>query len=490
MYANNTAARRRRILIASASEPTYSDEQNPDAQESSVSTIPGDETIPREGIPVADDVPLGPPESSQWSRTRTTTLAVGTISEDEPTRRIAALRGRLSPNLPDSPGWCPVELCVTSRLTGEAEVLRIDSSIVSIGRGSQCDLRLMHADVSRRHACIQVLEAGVLCFDLGGRTGLLWAGERRPVGWITTRHSVEIGPFEVRLATPDDAIAGANNEQIESAISPVDSAGDEEAMDAGALIIKDSTLQMMGFEVEGTPAGEAMREASDAEQRCFLPLSSPLARLGRGPECELSLKDDQISRVHSSVMASTDSVWLVDLAGRGGIRVNGTRISHARLEPGDKVALGQHRLRFVRDRSLSSGSTDPGLASRGPEVAVGIHDVDDVPTAEITPVPGSESGIPESIATNMTEAIADVQRRMHEQQALQMSVMEEVVASLQQETGEDVRVKLERLKTLGDEIWKSQSEQLTTLINTCASQSGNDPSLKPSFRSDYSSEET
>lgn len=487
MFAGSAAARRRRVLIAARAEPGYGDDESPVDQSGSPGSMAEDDYSAYQDGSDGDDREFDVPGRSQWSPRRENDTDAGPrAGDDAPAQQpgglsripsndaaaagrgglparprqtsMAAVRSRLRPSRPASSQWRPVELCVTSRLTGEAEVLRIDSPIASIGRGSQCDIRLMHPDVSRRHACLQVLEAGVMCFDLGGRTGVLWGGQRRPVGWISTQDAAVIGPFEVRLATPDDAIAGAGDEPLESAIDKIVGEDDEDPVDAGALMAAEPALETIGFEVEETPSAGTLSLASDSGKKRFMPLRSSVTRLGRGADCELRLKDDRISRVHSSVMASSEGVWLVDLAGRGGVRVNGSCVSHARLEPGDEVAVGEHRLRFVMDRRLAPGSYERESAPFPRETSARAAVLEEVPPTETIREPNSERYVSESLVMAMAEAFAQMQRQMQEQHSMQMSVMAEMVESLRQETREDVRAELGRLKALGEEISKAQSE--------------------------------
>ena len=337
-----------------------------------------------------------------------------------------------------------VELCVVSRLTGESEIVRIDAPVALIGRGSQCDIRLMHADVSRRHACLQVLEQGVLCFDLGSRTGVRWEGERRALGWIGSDWGATVGPFEIRLAREDDAIGaiavqpGATGGEI-ALIEPPDAA--------------DPELETMGFELI----------EADASTELFLPLKKTVARLGRDPGCEMCVRDTRISRVHSSVIAGSDGVWLMDLAGRGGTRVNGRRVSHARLEPGDEVAIGDHRLRFVVDQPRRPFERNADHRPAEP-FADGAGD----------------GYVSESLVLAMVETFAEMQRQMQEEFRVQMDSMVEMVDSLRRESREDVRTELARLKSLGEEIRETQSRLTNADVpdaeSTAELESGADPS--------------
>ncbi|MDQ3330667.1 MAG: FHA domain-containing protein, partial [Planctomycetota bacterium] len=78
----------------------------------------------------------------------------------------------------------PLDLVLRSPQSASAERLRIDESTILIGRGSQCDLRLTHRDVSRRHALLQRVAGGLLVVDLCSRTGISRNGERVALSWL------------------------------------------------------------------------------------------------------------------------------------------------------------------------------------------------------------------------------------------------------------------------------------------------------------------
>ena len=448
MYAGSAAARRRRVLIAARSESPPSEDAHdsspPMSRARSGQSGNGNLRVPRLGRQSNVTDPAEEPRSPKPTRSdrlparpaatdqhrlgdhpseecslsvRSPIAPVEGLPARRPVTEIARVREHLHPS--ETPRT--IELCITSRLTGESEVLRIDTATASIGRGSQCDIRLMHPDVSRRHACIQVLEAGLLCYDLGSRTGVLWGGRRRPVGWITTGQAALIGPFEIRLATEEDEIGGGSSG---SGLSR------REIALLGPPVVAVPGLETMGFEVSAD---------SSSAPALFVPLRSSVTLLGRGPQCEMRLEDDRISRVHSSVMAASDGVWLMDLAGRGGVRINGSRVNHARLEPGDEIEVGRHRLRFVIDQPWQDGEEPRAGTERIPE-------------------PRGEGYVSESLVLAMVETFAEMQRQMQEQFSAQMNSMVELVESLRQDSREEVRAELVRLKSLGEEIRETQSQ--------------------------------
>lgn len=70
--------------------------------------------------------------------------------------------------------------------------------------------------------------------------------------------------------------------------------------------------------------------------------------VGRAPENDLVLDDDQISRRHAFVQAQGETeFWLVDLGSSNGTYVNGRRIAQpVELKKGDVITMGGSRLVF------------------------------------------------------------------------------------------------------------------------------------------------
>ena len=112
--------------------------------------------------------------------------------------------------------------------------------------------------------------------------------------------------------------------------------------------------------------GHTMVSSPDREARTLAPApSSPRALLvgdgrrnvlsgervvvGRSRECDVMLPDPNISRKHAELRRDGDG-WVVhDLGSTNGIKVNGRRVDHAALQPGDRITLGLTELTFELD---------------------------------------------------------------------------------------------------------------------------------------------
>src|SRR3954452_5007415 len=78
-------------------------------------------------------------------------------------------------------------------------------------------------------------------------------------------------------------------------------------------------------------------------------LSGARVLIGRSRDCDIQLDDPNTSRRHAEVRLEGDHWVVADLGSTNGIKVNGSRVAEAELQPGDEVTLGLIRLRFERE---------------------------------------------------------------------------------------------------------------------------------------------
>lgn len=80
-----------------------------------------------------------------------------------------------------------------------------------------------------------------------------------------------------------------------------------------------------------------------AHQTREIPIHGKEFLIGRGNDCDLRLRDPNVSRHHCMIRIRPDEVTLVDLGSSNGTTVNGTRvISQAVLQSGDEIRLGEY----------------------------------------------------------------------------------------------------------------------------------------------------
>jgi FHA domain-containing protein len=75
-------------------------------------------------------------------------------------------------------------------------------------------------------------------------------------------------------------------------------------------------------------------------------LSGDRVMVGRSRECDVVLSDANVSRRHIELRRGERGWAAVDLGSTNGMKVNGRRLSHAELEPGDRITIGINDLTF------------------------------------------------------------------------------------------------------------------------------------------------
>jgi len=77
-----------------------------------------------------------------------------------------------------------------------------------------------------------------------------------------------------------------------------------------------------------------------------------LVSIGRGEQCDVSIPDGRISRLHASIecVPASREYWLLDAGSRNGTKLNGRNVAkgeRVKLAFGDTIKLGELWLEFV-----------------------------------------------------------------------------------------------------------------------------------------------
>ena len=142
-----------------------------------------------------------------------------------------------------------------------------------------------------------------------------------------------------RVTLRADATLRPGEVDVEASVSPAPDAADTDAGSGAG----DSGTRV--YEVPVSRAPEVVvevREPGRAARR--IPVSGAPMRIGRAPECELVLKDSQVSRRHARLHARNGVLVLTDLGSTNGTRVNGHRVTEMVLGAGDRIEIGATRI--------------------------------------------------------------------------------------------------------------------------------------------------
>jgi Protein of unknown function (DUF3662)/Inner membrane component of T3SS, cytoplasmic domain len=78
-------------------------------------------------------------------------------------------------------------------------------------------------------------------------------------------------------------------------------------------------------------------------------LSGDRVLVGRSRECDVVVSDPNVSRRHIELRRGPRGWAAVDLGSTNGMKVNGRRVGHAELDPGDRITIGVTDLTFELD---------------------------------------------------------------------------------------------------------------------------------------------
>ncbi len=257
---------------------------------------------------------------------------------------------RTSPKLLDEAcGFTPpLVLDVKCQTTSRRTRWSLRQPFVLVGSLPQCDLPLEHPDISYRHAFLQVLEGRVHLLDLGSRTGVHGVKPATAGPILDPGQSIRIGPFVLRLVSTGSPSAATSTEPPSLVEQPQPS-------EAPTLQI---TIQHQATTIHWT-------------------MNRSVALLGRSARSHVRLRDNSVSRVHAALVRTPVGVWIIDLAGRGGIRVNGEALRFALLEHGDEFQVGTFSIQCALP-----GSSQPTLLVSPPPAPLPV-----LPTINSTLIP-------------------------------------------------------------------------------------------------------
>ncbi len=262
----------------------------------------------------------------------------------------------------------PVKVAVWHRDTPDPRPHVLLNPYGVIGRSPNCDIRLRDSQVSFRHAYLQMIGGRLFCADLGSRSGTRWSDQRHRAGWLMPNDQVLIGPYHLQL-NDETPLDGVGTTQVPADFDP--------------LAIYDGQLGKLP---------DVRLEFLNAADDVDLPLRRMLTFAGSARGCKLRFEGDRISRVHCSLLLTPSGLWIIDLLGKGGTKVNGSLIRSDRLNDGDIVKIGQFQMRVHYE---DSGTATAEEAALPPETSVETSSSTDeeFPKAPQRVSAGSDSGL-------------------------------------------------------------------------------------------------
>jgi pSer/pThr/pTyr-binding forkhead associated (FHA) protein len=239
-------------------------------------------------------------------------------------------------------GTGPLQLNVEYQASQESVRHLLHQPFVVIGRDGRADILLDHVQVSRCHAYLQLIGGRLFCVDLESRNGTHWEKGAKRSGWLDYNKALRIGPYWIRLLRENTNGQAAAPGSWNLAATPPGSSG-----------FPDITLEFINW----GPQSPTWKMA---------PL---LALVGNSPECRVHLVGQSTSNFHCSLLRTPTGVWVVDLLGRNGTRVNDESVRCARLNDGDRLQVGRFLIR-IRYDSQPTDSPNPITLGESPSLSV------------------------------------------------------------------------------------------------------------------------
>lgn len=323
-----------------------------------------------------------------------------------------------------------------------------------IGRDPRAELTLDDPAVSRRHAYVQVLDGAVFWIDLGSRGGVMSrAGVAEPSGWLDPGEAIGMGPYRIRLA---GGVPGRNPrpDGLPSRPNPLARGEHPDAWGPLPPIVLEAPRKA------GGPARWRVRQV--------------MTLAGQAPDCRLQIRDAGISRYHAALLRTPGGVWLIDLLGRDGVRVNGARARWSRLVDGDQVHLGRYRL--IVHVGEATGAPD-GSGSEAEHAVIPPLPRDQFPAllAGMAPPafrnapegrlrevlqgrPSEQVELAEALLEPLVQQFSQMQQQMFDQFHQAMLTMFQMFGSLHRDQMGVVRDELARIRQLGQELQTLQTQ--------------------------------
>lgn len=91
----------------------------------------------------------------------------------------------------------------TLHTLGVGPDLRLEKSVILVGRHEECDVQLCSAKVSRRHCIIASVDGRVVIRDLGSTNGVRINGKRHKESDLHHGDELAIGNFHYRVSIGD-----------------------------------------------------------------------------------------------------------------------------------------------------------------------------------------------------------------------------------------------------------------------------------------------
>lgn len=124
-------------------------------------------------------------------------------------------------------------------------------------------------------------------------------------------------------------------------------------------------------------------------------LDKPILLVGRHPECDIQIESRKISRRHCCIAQVDDYLVIRDLGSTNGIRLNGERVTEAKVHPSDEVTIGNTKYRVSWDSAVQNNQRNlPNPPAASPVAGAPVPPPPPPPVPSAAPVPAAAGPTP------------------------------------------------------------------------------------------------
>lgn len=234
--------------------------------------------------------------------------------------------------------------------------------VISIGRDPGNDIQIPLTTVSRQHSRIFYELGDFFLEDLGSTHG-------------TNHNAKKLARNEKRLLRDGDSISILSFSLIFKTTSGtmLDRQPGEKTEALARRMVQEVLSSLGGPSME--PPCLRVMDGADEGRRLELGEDQSEVTLGRSPECDFALNDQNISRRHALIKRTWNGFTVQDLGSKNGVLVNGKKADGpASIKDGDEIQIGSLKLTFIDPASrildqfgvLSNDDVDPNASTQLP----------------------------------------------------------------------------------------------------------------------------
>jgi len=262
-------------------------------------------------------------------------------------------------------------LQVRVELSHNGELIAVESAEFALGRVRECQIKVTHPLVSRRHCKFEVDDQGMTVIDLGSSNGTYVGDER------IERHRLQAGEgVRIGLGGPEFVVVRVNvNGHDVIALDPeadrVTQIGGNSAVIGGPATVD---VALSGT-ATATAKGPVSRSNAPLASTVVLQLRNETLRvrrssvvLGRDDDCDVVLPHANVSRRHCEIVVRRSGAVVRDLGSRGGTWVAGRKVNgEGPIGVGDVMRVGRDGPELTLVSAIAGGaelpSTTPSVSA-------------------------------------------------------------------------------------------------------------------------------